>query len=618
MENRKSFTLIELLVVISIIAVLAAVSLPQVIGIVQRAQDVAMKGSMRTIPAEALRIRLAGENFSRIHCDIGGHPDIIAICERIRAQSPHPAQVRSFATARAFCALAPLHDGRTWCIDATGFAGAVSSPFYCSATTHRCVHVAIVAPAPIVTLSATPTLVPSGGTTTLNWDSYGATSCTATAGPGFITDGAIRGSDASTALTAAATFTVSCTGLGGTTTASTTVTLGQTLTVTVTGSGTVTSSPAGISCAPTCSATFAHGTSVTLSPTPAAGWGFSHWTGACTGSGACTVLMDMARSVTAVFAQQTLTVTVTGSGTVTSSPAGINCPGDCTEVYAFGTSVTLGTTPAAGWVFSHWTGACTGSGACTVSMTVARTVGAVFVQPPQTLTVTVSGTGTVTSSPAGISCPPTCSATFAHGTSVTLTPINGHGWTFANWTGDCSGTGTCTVTMTTARSVTAVFLSGGWVFVTSTTHTGNMGGHAGANSICATRAAAAGLFGTFRAWLSSDVQNAVNVVGTGTNGWRRRDGILVASSLADLTDSVLAIPILLNEFQGALPAGSRVLTSTQPSGIIGNNHCNQWTYAGTTQTCAVRGGADQTGGTWTWWECHTCAVAIHIYCFQVH
>jgi hypothetical protein len=92
--------------------------------------------------------------------------------------------------------------------------------------------------------------------------------------------------------------------------------------------------------------------------------------------------MDAARSVTAVFtlSQYELTVSTdgTGSGTVTSSPAGIDCGSDCSEAYVEGTEVTL--TPAAdiGSVFVGWSGACTGTGSCVVAMDAAKSVTATF------------------------------------------------------------------------------------------------------------------------------------------------------------------------------------------------------------------------------------------------
>lgn len=69
---------------------------------------------------------------------------------------------------------------------------------------------------------------------------------------------------------------------------------------------------------------------------------------------------------------------------------------------------------------------------------------------------TGAGSGTVTSSPAGISCGATCTANFDSGTAVTLTAAAASGSTFAGWSGGgCSGTGTCAVTMNAATTVTA-------------------------------------------------------------------------------------------------------------------------------------------------------------------
>jgi len=235
-----------------------------------------------------------------------------------------------------------------------------------------------------------------------------------------------------------------------------------TLATTISGTGTVTSSPAGINCGTgTCSATFTQGTSVTLTATPGTNWTFAGWSGeGCTGTGTCVVSMTQARSVTATFSQimHNLSTTVSGTGTVTGT--GINCPGDCSETFNQGTSVTLTATPGTNWTFAGWSGeGCTGTGTCVVSMTQARSVTATFNQITHNLAVTISGTGTVTSSPAGINCGTgTCSATFAQGTSVTLTATPGTNWTFAGWSGEgCTGTGTCVVSMTQARSVTATF-----------------------------------------------------------------------------------------------------------------------------------------------------------------
>ena len=154
----------------------------------------------------------------------------------------------------------------------------------------------------------------------------------------------------------------------------------------------------------------------------------------------------------------------TGSGSVSSSPAGISCGATCSASFANGTVVALTASPGAGSTFSGWGGDCSGTGACTVTMSASRSVTASFqAQGPsaQTLTVARSGTGSgaVTSSPAGINCGATCSASFANGTAVLLTASASPGSIFVGWSGDCAsaGTGACTVAMSSARNATANF-----------------------------------------------------------------------------------------------------------------------------------------------------------------
>jgi hypothetical protein len=73
-----------------------------------------------------------------------------------------------------------------------------------------------------------------------------------------------------------------------------------------------------------------------------------------------------------------LTVTVEGNGTVVSSPAGINCGTDCSEDFETGTEVTLTAGASPGSVFVAWGGACSGSGACHITMDSAKEVTATF------------------------------------------------------------------------------------------------------------------------------------------------------------------------------------------------------------------------------------------------
>lgn len=148
-----------------------------------------------------------------------------------------------------------------------------------------------------------------------------------------------------------------------------------------------------------------------------------------------------------------------GSGTVTSDPAGIDCGDDCSEPYANGTHVTLTATPTAGSIFTGWSGACAGSGACILTLDATQRVTATFTRNTYTLGVTKSGTGsgTVTSAPAGIDCGSDCSENYPQGQSVTLTATPDPTSTFTGWGGACTGLDACTLTLDAAQSVTATF-----------------------------------------------------------------------------------------------------------------------------------------------------------------
>jgi hypothetical protein len=161
----------------------------------------------------------------------------------------------------------------------------------------------------------------------------------------------------------------------------------------------------------------------------------------------------------------TLSVTFAGTGAgLVSDGASLACSASCQHQYPQDTVVHLTASPAAGSAFAGWSGGgCSGTGACTVTLSADQGVTATFNNtPPTTDVLTVSklgsGTGSVTSSPAGITCGTACSTTFTAGTQVTLTATADSGSTFAGWTGGgCSGTSTCTVTLSAATTVTATF-----------------------------------------------------------------------------------------------------------------------------------------------------------------
>jgi len=157
----------------------------------------------------------------------------------------------------------------------------------------------------------------------------------------------------------------------------------------------------------------------------------------------------------------------TGTGNLTSSPAGITCGSQgtaCSASFASGKSVVITPTPDTTSRFVGWTGACSGTAACDLTMSADRQIVATFdLNPSLTVSLTgnTSGTGTVTSKPPGINCQfpqgGACQAYFAKGTSVQLTSTPGSGSVFDGWTGGCSGTGACTVTMNSDQNIGGSF-----------------------------------------------------------------------------------------------------------------------------------------------------------------
>jgi hypothetical protein len=139
-----------------------------------------------------------------------------------------------------------------------------------------------------------------------------------------------------------------------------------------------------------------------------------------------------------------------------------NAPGStqaCDYSYRIGSTVTLEATASPDSVFLGWgPGPCTGTEPCVVTVDEATGVGASF-RGPQTLSLTVTGTGGasgfVTVSPGGSVCQVTpaepqavCTSAHRIGTVVTLTASTGSGSTlFVGWTGCTSGTNVCTLTM---------------------------------------------------------------------------------------------------------------------------------------------------------------------------
>ncbi len=153
---------------------------------------------------------------------------------------------------------------------------------------------------------------------------------------------------------------------------------------------------------------------------------------------------------------RSLSVSVAGSGRVRGP--NIECAtGTCRTRYRRGTGITLSAVPADGWVFAGWSGACTGTGDCAVTMSSAKSVTATFV-PLRVLSVSVNGPGLVTVTPPNANCSSQfpCNQRYVRGNTVTLTAATGTQFLFDGWSGACTGMDpVCTLTMDGNKSVIA-------------------------------------------------------------------------------------------------------------------------------------------------------------------
>jgi Divergent InlB B-repeat domain len=262
---------------------------------------------------------------------------------------------------------------------------------------------------------------------------------------------------------------------------------GQTaIQVQVIGGGQVTSDGGQITCGAGSTlcyyATTSTSGTVNLTAVEQAGWTFQGWSGCPALSGDNDEICTITLSTTGADLEPRASFSSEGIGTqmltVTRPEGGdlngddIDCGSadsetDCTEIVLTGSTLTLVEDPDEGYAFGSWGGACGGSGpSCTVTMTADQAVSATFVKSASTFALTVSVTGNGTVAGPSIACTSaggsSCSADEPAGTTLTLTAQPGSGASFNGWGGACAGTSpTCSVTMSSAQSVTASFSGGG-------------------------------------------------------------------------------------------------------------------------------------------------------------
>jgi len=246
------------------------------------------------------------------------------------------------------------------------------------------------------------------------------------------------------------------------------------------GSGKVTINPPGIDCEKiSCSNVFIAGTPIRLTASPYDGSVFSFWSGGCTGTTeTCDLTIKKDTKITAHFVPyETKRYNLNiqrikknqGEGIVKSTDGNINCGHTCFYSYYKDTIVTLSAEANERSTFLGWrteSPTCAGTDICIVTIDKAKTVKAIFVGH-YTLKVahrtTKKGTGTVTSTPAGINCrtgsKEGCAFPFGYNEVVMLSASADTGSTFLGWYPSrlCQGTNVCTVPMNKKRSVKALF-----------------------------------------------------------------------------------------------------------------------------------------------------------------
>jgi hypothetical protein len=155
------------------------------------------------------------------------------------------------------------------------------------------------------------------------------------------------------------------------------------------------------------------------------------------------------------------------------------------------------------------------------------------------------------------------------------------------------------------------------VFVTNTSHRGDMGGLRGADSICQAQATNAGLGGTWRAWLSdSAFGSAGNRLTHSTVPYKTLDGTQIANDWSDLTDGSITAAINVNS------SGNKVTTNTwtgtESTGeSTAENQCQNWSYdGGGSDFGGAVGGTAQTDTNWTKYQSAACSTQLPIYCIE--
>jgi hypothetical protein len=161
------------------------------------------------------------------------------------------------------------------------------------------------------------------------------------------------------------------------------------------------------------------------------------------------------------------------------------------------------------------------------------------------------------------------------------------------------------------------------VFISSQSYTGNLGGLAGADAKCQGLANAAGIEGTFMAWLSDSTASPSTRFPTkSASPYKLLNGVKIADNWADLTDGTLDEWIYVEDTgdHGKPGPGNQTWTGTRSTGLASGAHCNNWTSesSAVTGTVGYQRHALDEDGSWSNWpsQMTTCGADRLLYCFQ--
>ncbi|MFK5970917.1 MAG: Calx-beta domain-containing protein [Candidatus Marithrix sp.] len=221
--------------------------------------------------------------------------------------------------------------------------------------------------------------------------------------------------------------------------------------------------------------TYQEDNTVTLTANASSGSTFNGWSSGCSSS--FTITDDI--TCTATFTKKTTsttnntttpqpsTVNLTmrfsgfGSGTIKSSPSGINCNSQdeetCRATFDTATKVTLSYIADEGSEFRYWSGVldCNDGELFLIKSTMCTVH---FALLPTDLNIKITGKGTVINETNNINCSQNCTKTLNGNTKLTLIAEPKLGWVFDKWEGDCDATGK--VTLNAEKQCTAIFIEG--------------------------------------------------------------------------------------------------------------------------------------------------------------